>query len=209
MGKPIDLVGKRFGRLLVVSRADCRAGSTHRRWNCVCDCGNACIKVGYYMVHGDTVSCGCFLREMVSKRSKTHGRSKSPEYVNWAMMMQRCRPESKDAHIYHDRGIGVCDRWKSFENFYADMGLRPSKNSSIDRVDNAKGYEPGNCRWASPKQQCRNNRRNRLVEVDGGSMTLTEACERTGIKYHTAMARVSRGWSYQDAGTLPLHTTPN
>jgi hypothetical protein len=116
---------------------------------------------------GLTQSCGCLAREQTKKRMLRHGESpaggwnlESPEYRIWVAMRQRCRdPRHGSFKYYGGRGIAVCERWKSYENFLADMGRKPSPAHSLDRIDNDGNYEPTNCRWATRTEQNKNKRR--------------------------------------------------
>lgn len=149
--KLLDLTGRRFGRLHVITRAD-DIGPGNARWMCRCDCGNFIVVRSPHLSRGKTKSCGCFREEM----HRTHGRSQEREYRSWCSMKSRCtNPNSPSYRRYGGRGIKVCERWQSFENFYADMGQRPA-NKSIDRINNDGNYEPGNCRWADRLTQNRN-----------------------------------------------------
>lgn len=127
-----------------------------------------------------------------------HGHRRSgktrPEYNVWMKMRGRCN-NPRDLHYgdYGGRGIRVCERWDTYENFIADMGPRPSDAHSLDRIENNRGYEPANCRWATQKQQQRNRRSNRWFVVDGIRATLAEHCERTGVNYKTAHLRLKQG----------------
>jgi hypothetical protein len=122
----------------------------------------------------------------------------------WSSMVRRCtNPRNKAFPAYGGRGITVCDRWRDFTNFLADMGECP-EGLSIDRKDNDKGYEPGNCRWATQSEQCRNTRRNVILTLNGVSHCLVEWAEITGINYGTLNDRIRRGWSDADV----LQTTP-
>jgi hypothetical protein len=120
-------------------------------------------------------------------------------------MITRCEnPNTPGWENYGGRGIAVCARWRnSFEAFFADVGVRPSVNHSLDRINVDGNYEPGNCRWATQSDQMRNTTVNRIVEVEGVEMTLQDAVERTSLKYNTVLYRLKRGWSLEQALTLP------
>lgn len=114
----------------------------------------------------------------------------TPVYKTWCSMIARCNPNNKkDAKYYSDRGITVCDRWKNFINFYADMGDRP-EGMTIERIDNNKGYQPDNCKWSTRKEQNRNMRSTRIIEFNGTSMCLTDWAERLGIPRTTLQKRL-------------------
>ncbi len=127
----------------------------------------------------------------------------SPTHLVWQHMMSRCNYEKNIRWPnYGGRGIKICWRWHIFRNFLADMGERPSREHSIDRIDNNGDYEPGNCRWATRKEQCRNRKSNRIIEFQGQRLTLAEWSERTGIKSFTIAARIDNfGWSVEKALT--------
>lgn len=134
----------------------------------------------------------------VGLRKTTHGQSKSPIYGAWCRMLGRVRPSHPQRAEYYDRGIRVCDRWRSFENFFSDMAPMPS-GASLDRIDNDRGYEPGNCRWASPKQQARNRRSNTLLVCGGRKATVAEWSEDVGLSQATIVKRLGRGWTVEAA----------
>lgn len=118
-------------------------------------------------------------------------------------MKRRCTATSgKNFRLYAGRGIRVCDRWlgpNGYENFFSDMGPRPSPGHSIDRIDNEKGYEPGNCRWATGVEQRRNQRKSIFIEADGERVSLAAYCEQTGKSYHLIASRLKLGWSQDEA----------
>jgi hypothetical protein len=157
----INLAGKIFGRLTVISFSHIsRGGLGHACWNCVCECGTEKTIAGNHLRDGNTVSCGCFAREQISNANRTHGHGhESPTYRSWRSMMSRCNnPKSNNYKYWGGRGIIVCERWFSFENFLADMGVRPV-GMTLDRYPNKDGnYELKNCRWAGPTMQVRNRR---------------------------------------------------
>jgi hypothetical protein len=193
----IDLTGKTFGRWVVVSLAGKRGN--HLVWLCKCRCGRTGIIYGDNLAHGLSRSCGCLNSDITAERNRAtvkHGMCGSPEYEAWHAMIQRCRnPKSKAYSLYGGRGISVCKRWLSFEAFFDDMGCRPGAGHSIDRIDNSGNYTPGNCRWATHKQQDRNKRTNRLLTHGGITLCITEWSERLGINKHTIFTRLRKGWT--------------
>lgn len=215
--KPKNLLGRRFGRLLVESRY---VGETRHRaahWNCTCDWGGVAVHRSDVLLSGGAQSCGCLASEVraetareVGYQNKTHGqasrgRGESALYITWAGMKARClNPSSTNYPRYGGRGIAVCERWMTFENFAADMGTRPPGHS-LDRINPNGNYEPGNCRWATPTEQNRNRRDNRILSYHGEMLTLSELCERAGMPSRTVSTRISKlGWSVEQALETPV-----
>ena len=126
----------------------------------------------------------------------------TPEYRSWVGLRNRCmNPKNKQYPEYGGRGITVCERWQKFEHFYADMGPKPSPQHSVDRIDNDKGYDPANCRWATQTQQGNNKRSNVLLTFGGVTMTLTEWARHIGVKETTLRRRLDKGWPLERALT--------
>lgn len=201
-----DLTGQRFGRLTVVGYA----GKNKQRfalWLCQCDCGTKRTVRSSSLRCGFAKSCGCLQKETAAARTTTHGLSSRPEFRNWTSMLARCsNPSNPD---YGGRGITVCARWReSFAAFFEDMGPKPDGHRiSIERLNNDGHYEPGNCVWATPKDQTRNSRRNRLLTHDGKTMCVSEWSEETGIPSSVLFSRLYHGWSVERALTEPVHVT--
>lgn len=170
---------------------------------CVCSCGRTSWVP---LVRGELRTGSC---RACAPKHTVHGmcrrKRRSPIHRVWTEMIQRCtNPNNAGFPGYGGRGIRVCERWHSFENFLADMGPRPSPRHSIDRVDNDGDYEPSNCRWATVREQARNNRRNRWLTFDGETRLITEWADRLGIGYMTIHYRLTHGWSVERALSTPV-----
>ena len=195
----IDLTGKAFGRLTVVAFAG------RGKWHVRCECGQVGMKSGLDLRSGDSKSCGCLKREQLGDRRRTHGKCKTPEYRSWSHMIGRCEnPTDKKFPIYGGRGITVCARWReSFETFLEDMGQRPSKRHSLDRINVNGDYEPDNCRWATAKEQSRNTRTNRPLTFNGETRLTVEWAELLGVEPYIINWRLANGWTVERALSTP------
>lgn len=202
-----SLIGEKFDRLKVVEYLGTQ-GKGERRWRCVCVCGNFVEASTDTLRRKHTKSCGCLKRDMQRARCTTHGMSRIPEHDVWGEIKARCLNKKNKAYpVYGGRGIAVCERWRnSFELFISDMGRRPTPLHSIDRINNDGNYEPGNCRWATMKEQSRNRQNNIVLTVDGTTRNIHEWSALVGIAYGTILYRVNNGWSHKRATTIkPTH----
>lgn len=189
-----DLTGQRFG-LLTVTGYSHTVQKNHAYvayWHCRCDCGDAYVANGHWIRVGKVVSCGC--ERFSGNGTRTHGASDTSEYRIWGQMITRCtNPNVAHFKDYGGRGITVCDRWRtSFENFYADMGPRPSPGHSVDRRNNDRGYSPDNCRWATQEEQCGNKRNNVMLTFNGQTHCLSKWSRLLGFKSGTMHVRRRR-----------------
>lgn len=193
--------GTKFGRLTLVEIV--RNAATGRTlWRCGCECGSSKLYAATKVANGATSGCGCG-RGSLSLR---HGMSGTATHKSWIGMRFRCSPRCpKDiAHRYYGRGIRVCARWESFENFLADMGEAPP-GLEIDRwPDNDGNYEPGNCRWATTRQNTNNRCITKLLSFQGLTFSLAHWAVFTGIGRRTLWHRIfKRGWDIERALTTP------
>ena len=200
-----------------MAAADIIIGSRFTRWtvsslpfkiksrqvvSCRCDCGTEKSVRISKLRDGTSKSCGCWRNDSLT----THGmtakavRKDSHEYWIWNMVVQRCtNPRVKNWNDYGGRGITVCDSWLKFESFYADMGPRPGRGYSLERIDNDGGYHNGNCKWATRMDQSKNKRNNRLLTAFGKTQHLAEWAREYGIQHTTILYRLRAGWPIEDA----------
>jgi len=199
MSKRIEVnPGDKYERLTIIREVEATSG---RRFECQCACGSVVIAMLNNMRRKLTTSCGCFRSEVHT----THGDWGSSEYTTWDAMLARCRnPEYESYSHYGGRGIKVCDRWLTYENFLSDMGRKPSKQHSIDRIDNDGDYCPGNCRWATQSEQNRNTSRNLMLTFNGLTMCAADWGDSLGIPGGEISRRIRRGWTVQRALETPL-----
>lgn len=204
----LDLTNQKYGRLLVLDRAPL-VGKV--RWRCICECGNESVVTACNLRSGHVSSCGCLQKETASARAiarnTIHGHNtvekQSPTWQSWRSMISRCTKKSHRSYQdYGDRGIAVCDHWKEFVNFLADMGERPI-GKTLDRIDVNGNYEPKNCRWATKSEQQRNRTDTRLnqeivIEIKTSNATQRELAEKFGVD-RSVVSRIKGGKAW-----LPL-----
>jgi len=160
----VDITGNVFNRLTVIGRNPANAKEGQARWDCTCECGNLVTATGGDLRNGKQQSCGCYRAESSTNRATVHDMCGTPAHVVWGAMRSRCNnPKHVAYKNYGGRGIRVCSRWDTFANFYSDMWPRPA-GLSMDRIDNDGNYEPGNCRWATRKEQNTNTRRQNIAK---------------------------------------------
>lgn len=192
--------GERYGKLQLIRLSSKRYTNKGGSWLCRCDCGNE--RTLPESTIAVLTSCGCSRWDHVT----THRMSDSPEHGIWTHIKQRCgNPKNDGFYLYGGRGITVCERWeRSFEEFYKDMGPRPSAKHQIDRIDSSGNYEPGNCRWATSAEQLRNTRRTRLLSFNGKTQCLKDWAIEMGIDKRTLGHRIVKfKWSIEKALTTP------
>lgn len=212
-------IGKRFGRLTVLREIPCSERNTPRRLVLVrCDCGIE--KLMNLNNAKASVSCGCWKRERMSKLTPqrkalgeyvggkiTHGMSRTVEFRTWRSMRNRCyRPSDISFKHYGAKGVKVCKRWRnSFENFFQDMGHRPQGRFTLERRNRDKDYTPKNCYWATYIEQANNRSNNRMITIDGVTLTVAQWCRKYNIPVATAWHRMHRGWPELLAMTQPVN----
>lgn len=183
MTKLIDLTGQRFGRLQVLEKTKRTKG--HLYWKCACDCGAITEVSGPNLRSSVTKSCGCLHRESIKSRTMTHGESQSKTYSIWAGIKARCFDEKSSSYqFYGAKGIRLCERWKRFENFLADMG-ECKEGMSIERIDINGDYEPSNCKWIALGDQAKNRTNTIHIEYQGVTRCLKDWSRITGKPYTT------------------------
>lgn len=200
-------VGDKFGRLTVTGLIRKETCGRFRNFSvCKCECGITKDVLQSSLFKGITKSCGCYSAEVTARTMTSHGKACSPVYQAWYSMKRRCYGNAKRDQPYRDRGIIVCERWlSSFQNFYTDVGDRPTLRHSIDRINNDGNYEPGNVRWALPNVQARNTTRSKRYFFDGKNLTLPEWSEDTGLSISVLRDRIVYcGWSVEKALTTPV-----
>ena len=196
---PKNIQNRRFGRWKVLEKDKSKLPGKGQYWFVKCDCGIIRSIKAAYLLHGQTKSCGCRQKEIVAAlakiNSRTHGLSKSMTYRAWTGMWARCRGDCEHFRKYYSH-IKVCKRWKKFENFILDLGRRPTKKHSLERVNNEKGYCPSNCKWLLLKYQAR-NKRNTIKKLYKNKLrSIPEISKLSGVSLSCLYTRHERGNFY-------------
>lgn len=203
MGAPIDLLGRQFGRLVVVAPAEGRRspnGKARRYWHCRCECGQELDVLASNLTCGYTTSCGCLQKERAIEANQTHGDTDGRLYNVWCSMKARCfNPNEPAYHRYGGRGIAVCDEWKddyaAFKKWAMALGYDPEAprgQCTLDRIDNDKGYSPQNCRWVTQQEQMNNVSYNHRLEYQGDVHTMAEWARIFRMPYGTFQTKLRR-----------------
>lgn len=197
----VNLVGKRFGRLVILEfvRTDKYYNPT---WLAECDCGNVVMVRGKNICNGHTQSCGCLKKDKHTK----HGLTRTKLYRTHQGIIQRCNnPKAPGYHNYGGRGIIISEELLSFTRFCEEVGEPPSDKHQIDRINNDKGYEVGNLHWVTNQENAWNTRRSRLVTFDGITQTIAKWAYEKNMCRQTLTKRLNNGWSAKEALTTPVN----
>ena len=198
-------LGKQYWKWTVIHYLEKRGEGRHGRHYYIgrCECGTEKPVDIAGLVNDRSKSCGCNNKEAGVKRS-THGKHGSPEYWAWAAMKDRCNNKNNPNYYrYGGRGILVCERWMKFEQFFADMGMKPSKKHTLERLDNDEGYSPSNCAWKPMLEQARNKVSNVILEIDGVKKCLCDWAKLSPVTYQTIQWRLRCGMTTKEAVFTP------
>lgn len=202
--------GTEFGRLTVIGVGEMHTTVRYRQSTsqCRCACGKSVTVLNSNLKSGSTNSCGCLSRELATVRPTSHGQArigkKTVEYIAWTAMRHRVLNAKHPSWVrYGGRGIIICDRWEKFENFLADMGLKPSPQHSLDRIDNDGPYSPENCRWATRQEQQDNRCVTKKYTFYGLVKTMKEWSQITQTSVSAIRQRVYAGWPLKWAFWAP------
>lgn len=195
-----DIEGQRFGRWIVVEYCGIMPNSSVSAWKCRCDCGTIKIIKAASLQSGRSQSCGCRHKEIVAAvgRSRAGLRKRHPvEYACWNQMLQRCHnPNNPTYERYGAKGIRVCARWRrGFEEFFKDMGSKPTPEHTLDRIKSDQDYKPVNCQWLHKSLQARNRLYVKRYTINGEKLCIPEISKKYNIKERTIYWRIKKGWS--------------
>lgn len=210
-----DLTGQVFGKLTVIERAEdyvSPRGQRKTQWLCECSCAehNKVVVSGNHLRSGRSTSCGCFSKEYTTTRNTTHGDTKTRLYNIWSGMKKRCyNVNDPKYNNYGGRGIIICDEWKDdfvkFKSWAFDNGYQDGL--TIDRINNDGNYEPSNCKWSNFVEQNNNRRSNKNITFNGETHNLKQWCNKLSLPYSPIQLRLARGWTIEDAFTIPIRKT--
>lgn len=195
MAKAKDLTGQRFGKLTALCQGDRIRNLI--AWKCLCDCGNSKLVVSQHLTNHSVRSCGCLKTEQLKSgiRQTKHGMQKTPTYTSWQSMKTRCsNPNFKHYHRYGGRGISYPSEWEVFDNFYKDMGVRP-EGTTLERLDNDKGYSKENCVWATRKEQARNTTTTIKIKHKDQELCMLDWANNLDIPYTRLRTAIKNGKS--------------
>lgn len=198
-----NFVGLKFGRLSVIEEVD-RLSKYRRRFKCLCECGNVSYVSSSNLASGHTLSCGCLHKEKFKGLSKYKNTSyNSITYTSYYCMLLRTQKEYHESYDQY-KTRKVCKSWlESYDNFYKDMGERPSKKYSLDRIDNNLGYFKENCRWATQEEQQNNTSTNVILTYKGETSTMSLLCRKHKVSYELIRGRLRLGWNINKAFETP------
>lgn len=211
MGKKLNIQpGDEYNRLVIIEEG-LKDKHGNRCFRCLCCCGNVLESVTLNnLSRGNTKSCGCLNSEKTTQRniqSRKYKQGFELEKSSWTSMFQRCYNQDNNRYQYYGaRGITVCERWSDFNNFLADMGPRPGKKYSLDRINNNDNYKPENCKWSTDKEQANNKSNNNFITIFNETKTVKEWSRdyRCVVNYKTLWSRLNSGWLPQEAITLSV-----
>jgi len=200
MPKALDLTGQKYGRLTVLEKLLLRDKHKKVVWKCLCDCGKTTNVNTKNIRTGNTTSCGCYHKELITK----HGMTNTQSFRIWSGMRTRClNKNSENYAAYGGRGITICKKWNTFAGFYKDMG-DPPKGLTLDRKNNDKGYSKVNCRWASAYTQAVNRKSTRFITYKKETKSISDWARSIGIRIDTLHHRFTAGWSIEKALLTPV-----
>jgi len=200
--------GDKFGELTFIEedfhKEENIGHRTYRKAVIECFCGKRFITRISGVKNGKCKSCGCVRKNKSLKRFTTHNMSGTSEYSSWESMKGRClNPNRREYKNYGGRGIKICDEWLSFDGFFKDIGKKPSKLHSLERIENDRGYYKENCKWATKHEQERNKRTNIYLTYNGEKLILNDLSKKVGLHQQTIIARVRKGLSVENAVNKP------
>ena len=209
----MHLFGQTFNSLTVI-RETTKNKWFNRQWVCSCECGGNKIVTTTKLLRNFITHCGCKTIELKSKAQIKHGKTNTKEFSIWHSIISRCaitKSTKEKYKKYHNKNITVCDQWQnSFETFLKDMGKCPKDKTSLDRINNSKGYQPTNCRWATAKEQANNRDNTNHFIYQNKKVTIADLVKISGIAHNTLRYRLLKAnWPVQKAIETPSQNIKN